>query len=150
LDSAHFLQAYSGHIVDFFLEQTNILLVVVAVTAVVALALPSFLKGGAKSVNVQQAVQLANHKQAIFVDIRNHDAFKAGSIPQARNIPIADLANKLNSLAKDKPIIVFCEHGRDSVRVGADLRKKGYAEAVTLDGGLRNWLKEGMPISKKS
>lgn len=135
---------------DFFLEQTNLILVFVAVTAAVALALPSFLKSGAKAVNVQQAVQLANHKQAIFIDIRNHDAFKAGSIPQARNIPIADMPNKMNSLAKDKPIIVFCEHGRDSLRVTTGLRKKGYAEAVTLDGGLRNWLKEGMPLSKKS
>lgn len=135
---------------DFFLEQTNLLLVFVAVAAGTMLLLPTILKGNAKSVGVQQAVQLANQSQGIFIDVRGQDAFKAGSIPQARNVPAADIQAKLASLPKDKPIIIVCEQGRDSTSVAGSLRKQGYDQAVSLDGGLRGWVSAGMPVSKKS
>ena len=114
------------------------------------LLLPTLLKGGGKTVGVQQAVQLANQNQGLFLDVRSHESFKAGSIPQARNVPAADIASKLGTLPKDKPIIVVCDQGRDSARVAGSLRKQGYTEAVSLDGGLRGWVQAGMPLSKKT
>jgi rhodanese-related sulfurtransferase len=139
-----------GYIVDFFLDQTNLILLFVAIAAGVMLALPNILKGGSKSVGVQEAVQLANQKQGIFVDVRSHESFKTGSIPQARNVPEADLAAKMASLPKNKPIIVICDQGRDSARIAGKLRKQGYAEACSLEGGLRAWIQGGMPLSRKN
>ncbi|NGM86664.1 rhodanese-like domain-containing protein [Parapusillimonas sp. SGNA-6] len=114
------------------------------------LLLPNILKGGGKSVGVQEAVQLANQKQGVFVDVRSHDSFKSGSIPQARNVPEADMPAKLGTLPKNKPIILVCDQGRDSARIAGKLRKQGYAEAVCLEGGLRAWIQGGMPLSRKT
>lgn len=113
------------------------------------LALPNLLKGGGKTVTAQQAVQLANQQQGLFLDVRSSDAFKTGSIPQARNLPAADLQAKLGSLPKDKPIIVVCDRGRDSARVAGTLRKQGYSQAVSLNEGLSGWTHSGMPLSRK-
>lgn len=113
------------------------------------LAMPSLLKGGAKTVNVQESVRLANQNDGVFIDIRSHDAFKAGAIAQSRNIPVADINNKLSSLPKDKPLIIVCERGRDSMRIAAQLRKKGFDQAVLMEGGLQAWMQAGLPISKK-
>ncbi|HUG56924.1 MAG TPA: rhodanese-like domain-containing protein [Candidimonas sp.] len=135
---------------DFFLDQNNLIVVFVAIASGVMLLLPNLLKGGGKTVSVQQAVQLANQKQGIFLDVRSHDSFKTGSIPQARNLPVADLTAKLGTLPKDKPIIVICDQGRESARVAGSLRKQGYDEAVSLAGGLQAWLKDGLPLSKKA
>src|SRR5690606_20800892 len=93
---------FSEQIVDFFADQTNILLIIVAVTSAVALALPRFLQRGARQLGVNDAVKLANDRQGLFVDVRNPEQFKAGSVPQARNVPAGDIAHKLNSLPKDK------------------------------------------------
>lgn len=134
---------------NFFLEQTNLILAFTAVASGIMLLLPTILKGNAKTVGVSQAVQLANQKDGIFVDVRSHDLFKTGSVPQARNIPAADIQAKLGSLPKDKPIIVFCDQGRESARIAGTLRKQGYAQAVSLEGGLRGWVQAGMPLSKK-
>lgn len=134
---------------DFFLEQTNLILIFVAVASGIMLLLPNILKGNAKTVGVQQAVQLANQSEGVFIDIRAQDAFKAGSIPQARNVPAADIQAKLASLPKDKPIIIVCEQGRDAMRVAGTLRKQGYEQTVCLEGGLRGWMQAGMPVSKK-
>ncbi|MBP6018519.1 MAG: rhodanese-like domain-containing protein [Burkholderiaceae bacterium] len=114
------------------------------------LLLPMLIKArGGKTVDVQEAVRLVNHSQGVFLDIRSPEQFKAGTIPQARNIPGADLATKMSSLPKDKPIIVVCDQGNTATRIAATLRKEGYTEAVVLEGGLRAWLKDGMPLSKK-
>nr|WP_255676102.1 rhodanese-like domain-containing protein [Pusillimonas sp. MFBS29] len=121
----------------------------VAIASGVMLALPNLLKGGSKTVTVQEAVQLANQKQGLFLDVRSSDAFKTGSIPQARNLPAADLQAKLGSLPKDKPIIVVCDRGRDSARVAGTLRKQGYDQVVSLNEGLSGWAQSGMPLSKK-
>ncbi len=134
---------------DFFLDQNNLIVVFVAIASGVMLALPSLLKGGSKTVSVPEAVQLVNHKQGIFLDVRSPESFKTASIPQARNLPVADLTTKLASLPKDKPIIVVCDHGREAARITASLRKQGYDQAVCLDGGISGWVKGGMPLSKK-
>ena len=135
---------------DFFLDQNNLIFLFVAIAAGVMLALPNLLKGGGKTVGVAQAVQLANQKQGLFLDVRSAEAFKTGSIPQARSLPAADLSTKLSSLPKDKPIIVVCDQGRDSARIAGSLRKQGYTEAVSLEGGLKGWVQGGMPLSKKN
>lgn len=135
---------------DFLLDQNNLIIVFVAIASGVMLLLPNLLKGGGKAVGVQEAVQLANKNQGIFLDVRSHDAFKTGSIPQARNVPAADVPGKLTSLPKDKPIIVVCDQGRDSARMAGTLRKQGYTGAVALEGGLKGWLQAGMPLSKKA
>ena len=135
---------------DFFLDQNNLIVIFVAIASGIMLMLPNILKGGGKSVGVQEAVQLVNHKQGIFLDVRSPDAFKTASIPQARNLPAADVTSKLGTLPKNKPIIVVCDQGRDSARIAGSLRKQGYEETVSLAGGLQAWIKDGLPLSKKS
>ncbi|WP_286725307.1 rhodanese-like domain-containing protein [Pusillimonas sp. UBA2666] len=111
---------------------------------------PTIMKGArASAVGVSQAVQLANQSNGVFIDVRSHEKFKGGSIPQAKNIPVADIDAKMSTLPKDKPIIVVCEHGRESATVAGKLRKNGFKEAVTLEGGLRKWIDAGMPVSGK-
>jgi len=135
--------------VDFFADQTNILLVVVALTAAIALALPSFLQRGARQISVNDAVRLANAQDGLFLDIRSPDLFKGGSIPQARNMPPADLPTKAKSLPKDKPIIVVCERGRTAVGVANTLKGQGFEHVYVLEGGLAAWLEAGLPLAKK-
>lgn len=135
---------------DFFLEQNNLLILAVAAVSGFMLMLPMITKaGGSKAVDVPEAVRLVNHSQGIFLDVRSPEQFKAGTIPQARNLPGTDLSTKMASLPKDKPIIVVCDQGNSAARVASTLRKEGYTQAVVLEGGLRAWLKDGLPLSKK-
>lgn len=133
---------------DFFSDHTNILLVIVAITSAVALAMPRFLQRGARQLSVTEAVKLANDRQGLFLDIRSPEHFKAGSIPQSRNLPAADIAGKLGTLPKDRPIIVVCERGRSAVGVVNDLKGKGFQDVFFLEGGLAAWIEAGLPLAK--
>ena len=135
---------------DFLLSQNNIYIVLIAVISGVMLLWPSLGKrGGGSAVSAPEAVQLANRRQGVFVDVRTPEQFKAGTIAQARNVPAAELEAKLAALPKNKPLIVFCDQGRESARAAAALRKHGL-EAVSLEGGLRNWSQAGLPVTKKA
>lgn len=135
---------------DFLLGQNNLYIVLIAIVSGALLLWPAISRRrGSHPVSASEAVQLANRRQGVFIDVRSPDQFKAGTIAQARNVPAAELEAKLDTLPKNKPLIVFCDHGREAIRAAAALRKHGL-EAVSLEGGLRNWTQAGLPLSKKA
>lgn len=136
---------------DFFLDQNNIIVVIIALVSGAMLVLQTVRKGGkGASVNVQDAIQLANREHGIFIDIRSPEQFKTGSIPQSRNIPSADLESKAASLPKNKPIILVCDTGQKTGAAVGTLRKLGFERVVSIQGGLRSWTQDGLPLSKKN
>jgi rhodanese-related sulfurtransferase len=134
--------------VDFFFNQTNLLLIAIALSSGLALAWPMILRSRAgAAISSTQAVQMMNHQHAVLVDIRPSEAFNAGHVPQARSLPLSDLEKKAGALPKNKPIIVICDIGRTAVSAATRLRKLGFTEVVTLDGGLKAWMTAGLPVT---
>ncbi len=135
---------------DFFSDYNNLFLLVIALTAGAMLFVNSARKGGgASAVGATDAVRLMNHEHAILVDIRSREQFQAGSIPQARHIARADLEAQAGTLPKDKPVILVCDTGHQSVAAAGKLRKLGVTRAVSLQGGLRGWSQAGLPVTPR-
>lgn len=133
---------------DFLTDTNNLLILVVAVMSGVMLLFPNLSKRGGNLINANEVVQQINQRQAILIDIRKAESYKAGHIPQARNIPTEDLISKTEKIAKDKPIIVVCDTGRNAQRSVADLRKQGFTDVSVLEGGLVAWVQAGLPTKK--
>ncbi len=133
---------------DFFSNQTNLLLLAVALGSALALTWPMILRSRAgAAISSAQAVQMMNHQHAVLVDVRSSADFNAGHVPQARNVPLGDFEKKAAALPKNKPIIVICDVGRSALGAATRLRKLGFTEVVTLDGGLKAWLTAGLPVT---
>lgn len=133
---------------DFLTDTNNLLILVVAVMSGVMLLFPNLSKRGGNLISANEVVQQINQRQAILIDIRKAESYKAGHIPQARNIPAEDLISKTEKIAKDKPIIVVCDTGRNAQRSVADLRKQGFTDVSVLEGGLVAWAQAGLPTKK--
>ncbi|HLS42519.1 MAG TPA: rhodanese-like domain-containing protein [Paenalcaligenes sp.] len=134
---------------DFLTSQNNFLILIVAVVSGIMLLLPAFTKGrSGRAIPADDVVQKMNQENAILIDIRSNDLFKAAHIAQARNISQAELESKAANLAKDKPIVVVCEHGRNAPKAVATLRKLGFEQLFTLEGGLQGWIQAGLPVKK--
>ena len=133
---------------DFFYNQNNLLLLAVALGSGLALTWPMILRSRAgAAISSAQAEQMMNHQHAVLVDIRPSADFNAGHVPQARNVPLGDFEKKAAALPKNKPIIVICDVGRSALGAATRLRKLGFTEVVTLDGGLKAWLTAGLPVT---
>ncbi len=132
--------------------QENIWLFMMAFVSGALFIWPSISKrlSGAKQVSAFEAVQLINRKDAVVVDVREPTEFKSGRVANSKNIPLSQLASKLNELEKfkDRPILLLCQAGNRSASASGTLKKAGFAEVVALAGGLAAWQQAGMPVDK--
>ncbi|HEY5682667.1 MAG TPA: rhodanese-like domain-containing protein [Sulfuricaulis sp.] len=105
---------------------------------------------GIKNANAAQTVQLLNRENGVVVDVCEPKEFSAGHIPNAVNLPLSPLKNRLPDLQKykDKPIIVSCRSGNRSLKGAVILRKHGFATVYTLAGGLLGWERDNLPVEK--
>jgi rhodanese-related sulfurtransferase len=127
----------------------NILLIVIAFASGAMLMWPMVMKQTAgASLNTLGATRMINDTQAIVLDVRAAGEFDAGHLPNARNIPLADLGARAGELPAGRPVIVCCNTGMTSAKGAAALRKAGRQEVFNLDGGLNAWRQAGLPVVK--
>ena len=84
----------------------------------------------------------------LLLDVREREAFRAGHLPTARNIPRGELELRANGELPDPTarILTYCQFGKVSTLAAHTLRTMGYTRAVALDGGLDAWKQAGNEI----
>ncbi len=104
----------------------------------------------AHQLSIFQATQLINQGKAAIVDVRDPYDFSAGHMRDAKSIPAKELAQRSGELDKfkSKTIIVVCSSGKQSVKAAAQLKKAGFNEVYSLEGGMNAWQAQGLPIAK--
>lgn len=127
----------------------NIWLIGIALISGGALLWPNLQRRGAR-VSTLQATQMINQGKAVIVDVRDPAAYAAGHLRDAKNIPLKELSNRVGELdkSKSKAVIAVCQSGAQSAKAAAQLKKAGFVEAVSLDGGVAAWQAQGLPIAK--
>lgn len=115
-----------------------------AIEAVQAKHLASFLPHGS-TVDVVRATQAES--ETLLVDARSAGAFAAGHIPRATSMPY-DLADevldvKLQGVAKDTPVLVYCESSgcHFSAFLARRLMARGYANIRLYRDGWQGWVR---------
>ena len=105
--------------------------------------------GKVRDIAPGEATRLINHENAVLVDMRNDKDYREGHIVNAVHVPAEqnDAAGKLDKY-RDRPLIVCCRSGNQSLRLCSELTKKGFASVYNLKGGLHAWQQAGLPLSK--
>jgi rhodanese-related sulfurtransferase len=132
--------------------KANVLLLGLALGSGFMLLLPFFKKsaGGVPNLSVTEAVSLINRNNALVLDVRETTEFVTGHIVDAKHIPLAMLAERINELKKykDKPILVNCQRGMRSAKACDILRKAEFTQVHHLQGGIEAWLSAKLPVIK--
>ena len=133
---------------QFFIE--NWYLFLLAIGSGALLMVPALKGAGAGSLTPADAVQRINREKAVIVDVREPEEYVTGHITNAKNIPLAQLDERLPQVAKNKsvPVVLVCEKGARAVRAEAMAKKLGYEKAQALAGGMKGWRDAGMPVVK--
>jgi rhodanese-related sulfurtransferase len=97
----------------------------------------------------QDAVRLMN-QGATLLDVRSAEAFSAGHIRGARNLPPEKFSEGLDGLKrlKERPIIVYCDRGVSAAGTMRQLGQQGFSKVVNLRGGLAAWRAENLPVAR--
>jgi glyoxylase-like metal-dependent hydrolase (beta-lactamase superfamily II)/rhodanese-related sulfurtransferase len=91
-----------------------------------------------------------NDQGLLLLDVREREAFASGHIPGAQHLPRGQLELRVNKELPDptRRILVYCEFGQISTLAAATLRELGYGNAVALDGGMKAWRENGLPVTR--
>lgn len=81
----------------------------------------------------------SRHEDFVLVDVREAEEVAAGRIPGSLHVPLAQLAQRLHQLPKDRLIVLHCHSGIRSQRALQVLREHGYTRLKNLAGGIAAW-----------
>lgn len=96
------------------------------------------------------AVLLINRQSPLVLDVRDAKEFVEGHLPDAKNIPLAELDKRLAEIEawKDKPVLVNCKSGARSETACSLLHRRGFTQLNSLAGGIAAWQTAKLPVSK--
>ncbi len=99
------------------------------------------------SIDTADAVKLINN-DATVIDLRTSGSFSRGHIVNARNVPLDELAAKLDKLSnlKSKPVLAVCDMGVSSTKAVNTLQQAGFESVYSLKGGMTGWSQAGLPV----
>ena len=87
-----------------------------------------------KSIDWNMALEM-NAAGAVFVDVRNLPELNEGYAPNAVNIPLPELKQRVGELPKDKDLLIYCRSGRRSEAATRILMEQGYDRVYNVLGG---------------
>jgi len=99
-------------------------------------------------VDTHGAVSLMDDDELIILDVREEKERTTGFISNDINISMSQVKNKMDSLDKDKKILVYCKSGTRSDQISGLLSKNDFKNVYSLKGGFNAWLKAELPIQK--
>jgi phage shock protein E len=94
--------------------------------------------------------RIQSQSAPVLVDARSPIEFKRGHIPGAVNAPVWKILFKAAPLPEDRSreMVIACMHGQRAWLVRKVLSLQGYRNMTLLDGHMKEWLKEGLPVEK--
>lgn len=127
---------------ELFLEfLTEQWILAAALLAVAAMLFVHETRKSGPSISPQQAINLINTEQGVFLDLRDAADYKQGHIVDALHIPAAKLPERIAELEKykNKPIVLVCKMGQQAGAAGKQLKAKEFDKVYKMTGGMMEW-----------
>jgi hydroxyacylglutathione hydrolase len=90
--------------------------------------------------------------ELLVLDVREPDEYAQGHMPEALNLPQAELASRLDELPRAFSLALICRSGARSLRAAQFLKQVGFEQVLNIQGGTLAWQATGKPLvfGKKS
>jgi rhodanese-related sulfurtransferase len=75
----------------------------------------------------------------VVLDVREPDEREAARIEPSVHIPMQEIPSRLSEFPRDRPLVVYCHHGRRSAMVAGYLEHAGFSDVSNLTGGIDAW-----------
>jgi rhodanese-related sulfurtransferase len=117
----------------------------------IVLAIVEYLDNGrgVKKLTTHEAIKFMGHNKHLMIDLRNYIEFEKGYIKGAKQIALDALKHKADEHIKKKETPVLLDGEFSAVTAATHLKKQGFAEVYVLKGGIKNWKKENLPLTKE-
>jgi rhodanese-related sulfurtransferase len=83
---------------------------------------------------------------AQLIDVRADHEWEMGRIEGATHLPLAELAERVGEIDKDRPVVLYCRGGNRSTMAAEALTDAGY-DAAKLSEGIVGWSEARLPVA---
>jgi len=92
----------------------------------------------------------ADNQEFVVLDVRTAEEFNKGHIVGAINISHDEIVNNIAKLSsyKDKLVVVHCRSGFRAASAEGDLLENGFKKLRHLEGDMKGWQEEKLPLVK--
>jgi thiosulfate sulfurtransferase len=90
-------------------------------------------------IQIHEAKEKLDQKEAMFVDIRDPDSYQAAHIRGALHLHDGNVQEFVHNIDKENPLVVYCYHGNSSVGAVAYLIENGFKNVASMSGGFEAW-----------
>lgn len=97
------------------------------------------LNGSHEVIGWRELAALDTAREVQLVDVRTPEEFEIGTLPNAHNIELDHLRERLHLLDPQRPVVVFCQIGVRGYLAYRILRQRGFAQVHNLTGGLKTY-----------
>ena len=108
-------------------------------------------KSRVRETNVDEVKKRMDRGETLtIIDVREESEFAKDHLPGAihlgKGIIERDIEARVPEL--DKELILYCGGGFRSALAADNLQKMGYTNAISMDGGIRDWREKNYPLTK--
>jgi len=101
--------------------------------------------------SIEQLAELTRLEPALqLVDVRTPAETARGTLPGAREIPLAILARLPDALDRSAPVVVYSDDGYRSLVAASVLQAAGFGDVADLLGGYRAWEGAGLRVVREA
>jgi rhodanese-related sulfurtransferase len=106
-------------------------------------------EGLEETLSAEDAREMIASGDANVLDVRADEEWEEARIAGATHLAEEAAMEHLDELPEDTAIVVVCADGKRSAEVAEKLRDEG-REAASIDGGMKSWTAEGLPVQPRS
>lgn len=87
------------------------------------------------------------HPEMLLVDVRSPAEYALSHLPNAVNIPLRSLAENLDKIPTDKPVVLYCSSGHRSTMGMTVLQLLGYKNVLSFPPSINGWKAAGESLT---
>ena len=101
------------------------------------------------SVTEARHLLFSGSKTTMLIDVREAYELDICRLAGAEHIPMRQIPDRLDSLPRDRHLLILCHSGGRSLRVTEFLRARGFSAVSNVAGGIDAWAKQLDPTMRR-
>jgi hydroxyacylglutathione hydrolase len=94
------------------------------------------------------SAQMKSEKPPMVVDVRNDAEWNSANIEGSVHMPLISLLDRVDSLPRDRELVILCATGNRSSTAASLLSQRGVTRVTDLAGGIEAWQKQHLPVKQ--
>ena len=101
--------------------------------------------GKVQKLSCDELTKLLNNSKITLIDLRTAEEFNSGHIVTAKNLSLDDI-EKLDTKSGN-PFVAYASTDSDALKAALQFSKSGIQQVFYLEGGIKSWVENNMPLT---